>query len=111
MTDLIEKLEAATEGSRELDAAIHRLVVPKPMYAIDGWPGAEALDYTTSIDAALTLVPEGFAYTIHKEPPNTHSYIRLWNPFKRGHQQTAVGSNTALAICIASLKAIKQGEG
>ena len=47
--NLIERLESATEGSRELDIAI-----------------ADALDverryFTRSLDAALSLVPEGWS--------------------------------------------------
>lgn len=60
MTDLIERLEAATEGSRELDKIIkdefvgfdpdHDLPKHWPMVGEPGPP-----HYTTSIGAALTL--------------------------------------------------------
>lgn len=80
--DLIAKLEAASEGSRELDVAIHhgRAAAHKHLpsgftmkdlgnpHRNRGLAGSKfiypdrgpAPHYTTSIDAALTLVPEGW---------------------------------------------------
>ena len=56
MKDLIAKLKAATEGSRELDASIHlTLNLPRQPHGGKYYP-----PYTTSLDAALTLVPEGW---------------------------------------------------
>lgn len=61
MTDLIKRLEEATEGSRELDVE-----VAKSIKFFDGTRASYTLNvnliphYTTSIDAALTLVPEGW---------------------------------------------------
>lgn len=71
MDDLIKRLEEAKEGSRVLDRKIHGAVVGYPSEAIltdaelpEGFGGddlSDALDptphYTTSLDAALTLVP------------------------------------------------------
>ena len=51
--ELIAALEAATEPSWELDAEIAR-AIGAPVY-----PDLRAHRYTSSIDAALTLVPEG----------------------------------------------------
>lgn len=75
LTSLIERIEAATEGSRELDGSIYIAVNIPPektgrIDQIDGcvgwWPkGApyvsaiEVPRYSTSVDAALTLLPEG----------------------------------------------------
>jgi hypothetical protein len=50
--DLIARLEAAMEGSRELDELIDNYVL--------GGSAAGPRAYTTSIDAALMLVPEGW---------------------------------------------------
>lgn len=77
MTDLINKLAAAKEGSRELDAEIFKLLNPE--YASDDWrlycgglrhkndgsdmrerPKPQIPYYSSSVDAALTLVPEGW---------------------------------------------------
>jgi hypothetical protein len=73
LTSLIERIEAATEGSRELDGGIWKAICEKPgdVWAndlIDGdvwlrrdpidhvaWEGPPA--YSTSIDAVRTLLP------------------------------------------------------
>lgn len=57
MQDLIAKLEAAAEGSRELDAEIvGKLWADMGVFARSTLPL-----YTTSLDAAVALVPEGTA--------------------------------------------------
>lgn len=48
---LIERVETASEGSRELDATIFDAIVSHPI------PEAEPADFTTSLDAAMLLVP------------------------------------------------------
>lgn len=58
MDDLLDKLRAATEGSRELDSQIYLYLglTTRP----EQWKIHVGLPhYTTSLDAALTLVPEG----------------------------------------------------
>lgn len=72
LTSLIERIEAATEGSRELDGRIWCCING---YEFLGWDGAGCRyfakqsgwisgdyikEWTTSIDAALTLLPEGW---------------------------------------------------
>ena len=74
-SELIRRLEEATEGSRPLDGEIGNALA-KPRCNVDGgsdwyidgklarryggnWP-----HYTTSIDAALTLVPEAMGWSI-----------------------------------------------
>lgn len=78
LTSLIERIEAATEGSRELDIAICQatdtngyriehdgtILVSGDMGEGPGWfnIGYEAPPYSTSIDSALTLLPEGLEF-------------------------------------------------
>lgn len=80
LTSLIERIEAATEGSRELDGCIYIAVnIPSEKVGridqIDGcvgwWPkGApyvsaiEVPRYSTSIDAALMLLPDDYDWII-----------------------------------------------
>ncbi len=125
MKDLIERLEKATGPSRELDADILWLVdkrraekvywsavvgLPK---ALPDWPrplsglGSLAVlnyspSYTASIDAALTLVPEGM-------------FVRKFSQFSDGWYCTIINGSAsyagdqkpaALALCIAALKAL-----
>jgi hypothetical protein len=90
MKDLIAKLEAAAEGSIELDQAIGA--------ALDLWP----IDaYTRSLDDALTLVPEGWAW-------------KTWAVNVEGEMECGAAVNferkahaptPALALCIAALRA------
>jgi hypothetical protein len=111
--DLIAKLEAATEGSRDLD------------YAIAEYLGREAVrekqgtfapwKYTTCIDAALTLVPErgdlGLTWRFILERKPLHSGPG-WICEVREHAKEggyAVAHTAPLAICIAALKAIEGG--
>lgn len=108
--DLIARLEAATEGSRELDGAIYETVTG---VRITGPRDKEWLVvpfYTTSLDAALTLVPEGLCWGL-----NTHPEDEIFNPggaqafvsdmLEDGIYAHADAATPALALCIAALKA------
>ena len=98
---LIEKLEGATEGSRELDAEIHVAV---------GGTEFTVPYYTTSIDAALTLVPEGRARRTIYLPCGFWPY-RVWvyrdahRPLEQDSGAPVLGRTEALALCIAALRA------
>lgn len=136
MNDLIEKLEAATEGSRELDTAI-ALSLPYfcdptccydtaddclSWYEYFGEPGApgalckqELPYYTTSIDDALTLVPDDVGWNVEMMHGNS-SPMKSLDP--SGQYRCTVGWNSvvtgwsvepSLAICIAALKAHLDG--
>ena len=66
MDNLIAELERATEGSRELDAKIFRAIGHCPK-DFSPWPFVEGSHwdeeiphFSTSLDAALTLVKEGY---------------------------------------------------
>jgi hypothetical protein len=123
MTDptLIADLEAATGPSRELDARIHRAVTPELADTLTGGetgsPGTgwlvggdhaqptEAPPYMASLDAAVSLVPEGMDWRtgFDNEGPG-----RRGSAFVRPPGQTtgwAFGATPALALCIAALKA------
>ena len=107
LRSLIERLEAATEGSRELDYAIAETIGRETVRAMQGtfapWK------YTTSIDAALKLVPEGLYWVV------THGRTRPDEPLgctmltgkEPANEKVceAEGATAALATCIAALKA------
>jgi len=140
MDDLIERLEAATGPCRELDAEVFASVypdkVPGPIVESGyGWrydkghwwlaTGEDARTppkcvfpgrYTASIDAALTLVPEGWGYTLCTQPPDHKPWASVveWQPDDKGKMWTGnhmarsgevKASTPAHAICIAALKA------
>jgi len=115
---LAERCEKASEGSRELDAriacvldnrSIHVIVdgdvlgrnnQPPHDICIVGW----APSYTTSLDAAMTLVPEGMEI----ELTDIYSVARAGvglnapsGPFYGEHK----GGYLALALCAAALRA------
>ena len=130
MKDPLKKLEAATEGSRELDSFLanslgwhsanpcfeqvrywrqfdpenytYESISWSPPDDWGGGPwGAKLPHYTTSIDAALTLVPDGWTITLH------HGY-RISASLRDQNTGRAVkiyASSLVLALCIAALKA------
>ncbi len=114
MTDLqtlIARLEAASEGSRELDRAIHLVffadfIKERGMVEDgDGWrdPGYGAIappqDYTVSLDAAL---PGERIVSIRK----CDDALWLADALdERGHAHFGEGKTEALARRIAALKA------
>lgn len=143
MQDLIDKLESATEGSRELDAHLSAALLGNGAYAaVSEFNGAWCvyrgedrsgrarvvssnrgdvpdvrLHYTTSLDAALTLVPEGDGWLISDKP-----FAEIFRPLRvLAGRPTALAdrvgvfgdkeirkSTPALALCIAALRAREQ---
>jgi hypothetical protein len=142
MTDLdraIAAVEAATEGSRELDALVAVAVRWRGDFAFSpdlgitethsieygetvvisfgGWPqwSRPAPTYTTSLDAALTLVPEGAKWEVRtlygivmrkayaSVSPNHGEGGRFEGKSEDG--------NVILALCLAALRAIRAMEG
>lgn len=111
MTDLIARLEAAEGPDRELDAEIENLLAGGSdrdlEYIVSN--GVEDTTapprYTASIDAALTLVPEGWTWGIMHcagAPPEVCFYRAVCGVYS---SIVAVAATPALALCIAALKA------
>lgn len=111
MTDLsalIAQLEAAKEGSRELDYAIHEALFPTHNRVPPG--------YTTDSEAAAALAPPDaricFASPVYGGPEATHEAIIA---YRKGemlmHSRDYRGENVSLplAICAAALKAWQGG--
>lgn len=113
LSELIAKLEGATEPSRQLDSAIAAHL------GFDGWTAEEWADvvseagllnpsipkapaYTASIDAALTLVPDGMLWHAGLNTDGSaFGDIRTIDKlewFSDGRQ------SVPLALCIAALK-------
>jgi hypothetical protein len=122
---LIERLEAAQEGSRELDGRIQAAISwgsrPEAVIEFSSWGGfvvrigdSRCLDeargtYTTSLDAALTLVPEGAWWHVQCLP-NPHIADRRVSASVTTYRlhEWHHGATPALALCIAALKARAQ---
>ena len=93
MTELITRLEALTGPDREVDLHMMRYVEN-----IGGDP-AKALHYTASLDAAMTLVPEGCdKWAVSGRNAATVGKDR--QPIRWSYAATP-----AIALCIAALKA------
>lgn len=101
MKELIERIEGAEEGSRELDYAIAQsvgLIQSKDGAVHFGqwWPY-----YTASLDAAMTLVPEGCKWQVSTEEPGPWAWVG-----EPGSDIPAIMAATpALALAAAALKA------
>ena len=111
MTDLIARLSAATEPSRRLDAEIART---------EGWTGFSDYwlspsgqqrqfhppAYTSSIDAALTLVPEGYLWQLKRGFEATATVWSVMIDYDDQHPVPFGASmRPAIALCIAALRA------
>lgn len=104
MTDLqslISQLESAQEGSRELDRLIGE-ALDAPMGCSGDLAGLGYARFTTSLDAAISLVPEGYGWTICG-PINARyeAFIGGWHP-----DAVSMAPTAALALCIASLRSL-----
>ncbi len=127
LTEIISKLEKATGPDRELDGQI-ALAIGWTFVALaeqrerKAWwrePGAEWFSrrekpphFTGSIDSALTLVPEGKYWEVAFGLPTPTIKTRYWGQVY-GDQDAydlahpiCHGATPAIALCIASLKAI-----
>ena len=115
---LIRDLEAATEGSRELDGEIAlSLGWVKHHAGWAHWTTPAGLEnqhvpfFSDSLDDALSLVPEGTWYwhiRKHKSRGRSHdAIVTLRKPGETADKiQFQVNHKTpALALCIAALKA------
>ena len=142
---LAEKCEAATGPERAIDGAIDRLMFERPTdgdyddaeRAIwrlnDGWSGIlirgdgfargafYAKEYTASLDAAMTLVPEGWGWLVSQ--PNEKAIASgllkkdtpVMGEVQYGYDQryTVAAATPALALTAAALRAraAMMGEG
>jgi hypothetical protein len=123
MTNLIARLEVATEGNRELDAEIWlhctqrgaefvQLYGYKPSLVLSSDRMAGGLPhFTTSLDAARTLVPEGKEWSLsHFQKPRRYYEACIGNPVASNFEIVVEAPTAELALCIASLKARQAGE-
>lgn len=135
---LIERIEAASEGSRELDAEIGRTCgwvqkshsqwgIGAPHWWRDGrcqseiigwWHSQQAASlpaFTFSLDAAITLVPQGMHWCVDSDGDRYMASAsvgpqpiggELYEPHAIADAETP-----ALALCAASLKAMETPNG
>ena len=114
--DLIARLEQAEVGSRELDRAVALALG----WAIKRWPNGQGEDwrridgtlvlntnFSTSLDAALTLVPTGWHWTVYDTDGLGRGYACAQvEPPEYSYEPISADAVTpALALCIACLRA------
>lgn len=102
LQDLIKRIEAADGPDRELDAEIAVQVKPwREMCNL----GVEIPPYTSSIDAAMTLVPDGWIikeYTASRFVP--HTFV-VSEGVGIGGVVGYSDHSMVLALCAAALRA------
>lgn len=122
MTDLPHRIEEAREdgrGLRELDAEIARAlgfgcVAQDPQASGDGWTAWEGPHfrsgpwqplprYTTSVDAALLLVPKGWLWRVLPTDCGKHWLCEVWTDTTPDNEFCTRAATPALAIAAASL--------
>ncbi len=127
--DLIARLEVATEGSHDLDYEIYRAVNEYARNWLHDYPPGDVPRFTRSVDAALSLLPEGMAVDILFGPAGLFNEATVWRPVKgeddQGRRTTSyepfeakanhdghLRQNTpALVVCIAAMKARASQKG
>ncbi|NVD45720.1 hypothetical protein [Qipengyuania atrilutea] len=117
---LTNKLEQATEGSRELDAEIWLALVADEKALKAYHEGAkisakeaafradymmDGMRYSSSLDAAMSLVPEGYHVELERWADNRGRCEINWP----SNTVNAWGSTLPLALCIAAIRS-RRGE-
>ncbi len=112
LASLIEKLEEAEGPDRSIDGMIaHALEISMPDDPA-GWPPR----YTESLDAAMTLIPEGCAWLArnHNGKPNhdgegrgkrAFANVYFWNEEDDAPLNPTWANTPAIALTAAALKA------
>lgn len=98
LSNLIDRVEGASEPSREFDAELANYF---------GWYSPWPI--TSSLDAALALVREklpGWAWSVTSSTFEVHFHAVLWT--RAEPQQSAQAATPPLAILAALLRALKQ---
>ena len=104
MNNLIAELERATEGNRDLDTSIWSAVRCPTLFN-------DRPHYTTSLDAALTLVPAGVMWEVGTMEGEAkvcwESAPSYYTEFATAESYAEDGDtfNAALALTIAALRA------
>ena len=101
--ELIAALEKATGPAFVLDMEIAKAVNP------NATKNTVPLPYSASIDAALTLVPEGWNWAVFGRLDWPNQNAQVWHPQREASTNNGDAPTPALALCIAALRA--GGEG
>lgn len=100
LDDLIARVEAADGPDRELDAEIGRIAAERFLGYIPPEPQRGCIRYTASLDAAMTLRPEGAVWKVEDHPVYGISAVV--------QDQQSYAATPALALTAAALRARKE---
>lgn len=108
MTDLLQRLEALSAPCLEADARIEAEMLCQDFDAqadvvsVSDWNSPA---YTASIDAAMSLRPEGYAVNMGDD--TALAWAHVWNdaPEYDGKPHEGQSPTLPIALCIAALKA------
>jgi hypothetical protein len=108
--ELADRIEAAEGPSRELDAEITRMLYREAGCAVADDFAVEAVwEYTSSIDDALTLVPEGWTTDRYHQGPSGQAHwwdlVRIRDGEHRYTKASSKAATAALALCAAAVRA------
>lgn len=121
-TSLIERLEALESPCRECDLELwwevkaNRGSPKKPMpkdYREANLRMDDAPLYTSSLDAAMSLVPEGYGWRLWVPSSTSLSpmVVTMWGNGQKYAPNESTAATPAIALCIASLKAQESSNG
>jgi hypothetical protein len=109
MTDLIglaERCEKATGPDRELEQDICDTVHgPNYMPNVFQQDGSRIPRYTASLDAAMTLVPNGMGWSVNRYASGTWARAGVYEDNGRDPGYYCDAATPALALCAAALRA------
>jgi len=114
IAEMIERLENATGPSREMDAQIWRAVTGGEYLITSRSPpvaigGATIPAYTASVDAAVTLVRDGWSWTVGNCDEGDAPWACLTSPLDSDEDggckdYHASAATAPLALCIAAVQ-------
>lgn len=109
LIELAERCEAATGPDRELDAAI-ALLHGWTVHKGDNWIGPHGQisvpEFTGSLDAALTLVPERWSCSVAIDETGRHAQAVLGRSHPTNKNVYQEGRTRPLVTIAAALRAI-----
>lgn len=117
---LSERVERLEGPDREIDFAIGEVVMclrhvgaglydtdspSGPYYSEDGGDYPAYPHYTASLDAAMSLVPEGWNCAVFRRQDWKQQNAQVWHSEQRGSTNHGDAATPAIALCAAALKA------
>jgi hypothetical protein len=97
LLELAERCEQASGPDRELDLDITEAL------DLAGRAALSLVPFTASLNAAMTLVPEGCSWSLHKHNSYSRAGVFVDDGRDPGHYCDA--ATPALALCAAALRA------